>query len=411
VDLDLSYAKREVSRVFVRNAVNWSGARTKRMVVHRFRHSDVLRNIATACKELEEMIFLSGGMLADTVIEVAQCGQNLKKLVLHTNVNFDTIAQILRFRPTLEHAEFSSIVSAEVTPHWKGPYPNLRYLGLTYDPPPPRSRLVHVSLETLLQNAPNLEHLRVKGTTALSVPNGREFAALTPNLKEYTHSCLIPDGWPSLGEKVERLDLKAAYSYYLPSAVSIRAATPLLLSIWEHAQGPKVWKLEHLSLHGFQNMNPDFLSALLDYYVNDAGDVIRIKDDDQVSNLQHLSISDCTFPDEPDLFGLNGLLTCSRRILSPALQSLDLSGLSVTNGDIKALITHHIPLRTISLARTSITGAGVKTLVDGIPSLELVNADDCSKISSRDIIEYAKGKGVIVSMKMTDVRGGKTVRY
>lgn len=66
----------------------------------------------------------------------------------------------------------------------------------------------------------------------------------------------------------------------------------------------------------------------------------------------------------------------------------------------------------IDVSRTQVTGAGLKLLIDHIPTLESIIADDCNRISSRDIVQYAESRGVTVSMKSSATMGrGKTVRY
>lgn len=128
-NLDLSGATKPVSRMFLRNAVRYSETAVTSLTVHRFQHTDVLRNIATACKSLHTIEILSLPlMLSDTLIEVAQCAINLKKLIIHTDVTSDTAAQILRYRPSLEHLELKCVLRASV--NCAGPFPKLHTLQL-----------------------------------------------------------------------------------------------------------------------------------------------------------------------------------------------------------------------------------------------------------------------------------------
>jgi F-box/TPR repeat protein Pof3 len=111
--LDLSDAKRPVSRSFVDKAVRRSQYRLTRFTVHRFQHLDVVVNVARACKELSDIELLSLPHQASaSLIEVARRANNLKRYVLHTELSIDTIQQILYHRPTLEHAEFRSILGS-----------------------------------------------------------------------------------------------------------------------------------------------------------------------------------------------------------------------------------------------------------------------------------------------------------
>jgi F-box/TPR repeat protein Pof3 len=108
--LDLSDAKRPVSRGFVDKAVRNSQYRLTRLTVHRFQHLDVVLNVAKACKELSDIELLSLPHQASaSLIGIARHANSLKRYVLHTEMSVDTVQQILYHRPTLEHAEFRSI--------------------------------------------------------------------------------------------------------------------------------------------------------------------------------------------------------------------------------------------------------------------------------------------------------------
>ena len=137
-DLDLSGAKKPVSRIFIRHAVDWAERGVTRLIVHRFQHTDVLRNIATTCKRLTDIEILSLPlMLSETLIEVAQCALHLKRLLIRHDISLDTATEILRRRPTLEHVEFTSITSivpADGRPEWKGPFPRLHTLHMNGPP-------------------------------------------------------------------------------------------------------------------------------------------------------------------------------------------------------------------------------------------------------------------------------------
>jgi F-box/TPR repeat protein Pof3 len=85
--------------------------------------------------------------------------------------------------------------------------------------------------------------------------------------------------------------------------------------------------------------------------------------------------------------------------------------MTLDDDDIDDIVTQAPCLTSIDLSNTKVTGAGVKLLVDKIPTLESLTLDDCTRISSRDIVRYAESKGVRVSMKMAQVSGGRKVRY
>jgi F-box/TPR repeat protein Pof3 len=111
--LDLSDAKRPVSRSFIDKATRRSQYRLNRFTIHRFQHLDVVLNIAKACKGLADVELLSLPIQASaSLIELARRAPNLRRYVLHTEISLDAAIQIFRHRPTLEHAEFRSLTGA-----------------------------------------------------------------------------------------------------------------------------------------------------------------------------------------------------------------------------------------------------------------------------------------------------------
>lgn len=176
-DLDLTGATKPVPRTFIRNAVRRSENGVKRVIVYRFQHTDVLRNIATACKSLQELHILSLPLLlADTLIEVAQCAQNLKTFIIHADVSSDTAIQILRRRPTLEHVEFTSIISMEHNSEWIGSFPHLHTVRLSR----PKNTVFGQStfVESLVQRAPRLQSLTLNNWSGLVCTVSKVFTAI-----------------------------------------------------------------------------------------------------------------------------------------------------------------------------------------------------------------------------------------
>jgi F-box/TPR repeat protein Pof3 len=161
-NLDFSGATKSVSRIFIRHAVRYSENGVGSLVVHRFQHTDVIRNIATTCHSLHTLEILSlPVMLSETLIEAAQCASNLKKLLIHTDVSAHTVAQIVRCRPTLEHVEFTSIISSGQET-CKGPFANLHTLKLKRNNYTNTAITTGVSfIESLVHQAPALQSLTV----------------------------------------------------------------------------------------------------------------------------------------------------------------------------------------------------------------------------------------------------------
>lgn len=316
-NLDLSGARRDVSRTFVRNAVNYSGYRVNRFVIHRFRHTDVLRNIATACKNLSDLEVLSGGLMADTIIEIAQCASNLKRLVMRTDVTLDTVGQILRYGINLEHAEFKSVLYkfADLG-SWKGPFPNLHTLYL--ERPLTSDSSVTSRFGNILSQTPALRSLKLTCWPHFSPCDFRTLPL--------THLCLQNCGlldFPKLPTTLHQLVLSPQHGFPLPTQFDPTALH--LRNSWTNAEESYVPKLNHLSLENCLSLSSTFLSLLLDTRLEDPhAQGVHTSDDAGTSKLQHLSINHCKLDQtqHESLFGPSGLLTHSPRILSSTLQSL-----------------------------------------------------------------------------------------
>lgn len=66
---------------------------------------------------------------------------------------------------------------------------------------------------------------------------------------------------------------------------------------------------------------------------------------------------------------------------------------------IEILAKHWKGLQHVAVPACSMTGVGVKSLVNGLPALLSLALDHCANINS-DAIEWARAKGVKVSHKM-----------
>jgi F-box/TPR repeat protein Pof3 len=382
--------------------------------------------------------------MSGTIIEMSQCAFNLRRLILHTDVGLDTVTQILRFRPTLEHAEFTSLLAEGSASGWKGPFPNLKVFILTKSP----GRYAQHSfdnLSPLFSQTPSLQAITLKGWVSLR-PVQFSFAGLPLthlDLQEFNFGPGQPP--PRLPQTLEHLSIQTVYSLYLPSAPAAPNNTILFSgarAMWYFAQSTRLPNLKYLALSSTHNLNPVFLHALLDMKLNEQEEFVHDESAAKVP-LEHLCFSKCLLDRElKSIFGEDGLLTASSRIVTRSLLSLyvscltplpvlsllpsrisqtnntsssDLSGLPVTDDDIEHLLAHPTPptsLTTFNLTSTHITGAGVKMLVDNFSSLKALTLDHCTRISSRDIMRYAESKGVKVSMKMEEAKGSaRKVRY
>jgi F-box/TPR repeat protein Pof3 len=416
-DLDFSGARKPVSKAFIREAVFRSEYRITRATIHRILDFQIFVNVATACKGLRSLEFLSGDLASKTFIDIAQCASNLKKLVIHTAVTIDTATQILRWRPNLEHVEFRSLMAGNVSADWKGPFPNLRTLVVKAPEKNPIGLAVRIgklgsqtpalrSLELancmlpadLNMHQLPLTHLVLRNTLPERVTH--EFPRLPPTLREFT------------------FHPKMQFSLPLPPDPQAVALNMAQISQWENTVHSHLPVLSHLSFANVSNISPAFLSALLDIYVEKSGDgqpiPIPVSERPHVSMLEHFSLVDsASSPNVTGYFGAGGLFLSSPRILSNDLKSLSIATLPCGDDDIETMLTQQdfLGLQMLDLSQTKVTGASVKMLVDGLPTLKYLNVNSCPKISSRDAVHYAEQKGISVSCQMGETKGGKRLRY
>ncbi|KAF2662489.1 hypothetical protein K491DRAFT_617280 [Lophiostoma macrostomum CBS 122681] len=398
LELNMSGARRDVSRVFIRNAVYYSNYQIQRVIVHRFRHLDVLRNLATACKNLTHLEILSGSQMSETIVEVAQCALNLKSIAMHNTVSLDTVAQVLRFRPTLERAQFMSVVGTTGNLHWSGPFPNLRTVELNHTQAQERPNVA-----ALFEETPRLTSLTLTNFQSPNVMWLSRLPLVEVIFKNFGRTMLLR--FPTT---LERLTLEFSTPFLVPNT-----ANGLNNVSWQVAENSDIPKLSSLNLANFLDLNAAFLSVLLDHHVDQTGTSVKYIDGQtKAVPLRHLSIKDSTFDTAvPGGRTLGELLQASPRLLSRDLQTLALSSMTLDDEDIEDIVTHAPCLTSVDVSNTKITGAGVKLLVDKLPALESLVLDNCTRISSRDVVRYAESKGVRVSMKMVQTTGGRKVRY
>jgi F-box/TPR repeat protein Pof3 len=182
--------------------------------------------------------------------------------------------------------------------------------------------------------------------------------------------------------------------------------------------------LTHLSLFDMQRISAPWLSAILDQGMSEEGEKdaegtplsVPTKD---AAPLQFLSLKGTLTSSTTSLFskpssatgGYPSLFTSSPRILTKSLKHLAIPEFPCDDDEIEHLISHDLRLEYIDLSSTNITGAAIKMLADGMPTLKHIRADHASRINGRDAIVYAERKGIRVSCSMSEPKGGKKVRY
>lgn len=394
INLDLSYAKRQVSAKFVRNCIRRSQYKMKSAIVQRFTNQDVLRSLATTCKTLESLEFLSGSIAGDSLCEIAMCATQLKKLTLTSNISLslDAVTQILRHRPSLTHAEFHSIVATGVRADWRVDLPNLQKLtlGCGQESSSPFSALL--SLPALFARAPNLLDLSLSHWRLH--PNLLEEHDFTPltSLTSLTLTRFALSTFPQLPSSLATLHLSS------DNATIFTPLAPLAARNDQNALDSHLPHLLSLSLTHIAGLGPTLLSNLLLHH----GTTDSAVDLSAATKLHTLSLAHAGILEKADLFALlhNPRLS--------ALRALDLTAAPVDDEFVDTLALTQPALASLDLSKTRITGVAVKELLKRLGrQLKWLGLDQCSGISSDDVVELARGMGVEVRRRMMEPKGGK----
>lgn len=389
--LDLSGARKAVPRSFINKAVRCSEYRLTSVTVHRFEHVDVLQNMAKVCKNLSELELISlPHAMSATLIDVVRAAPNLRKFIVHPSVSGDTVAQIIHCQPSIQHVAFGCIMLSRHRSEWKAQFPNLNTISLQFTE---NRGSPGVDLSRLLACTPNLQSLTLTNTTIDSVD-----LTTIPLTSLVLRRIDIAGDFPVLPPTIQRVVVESSQLYDLDSNTLI-----LLQS--------RLPALTHLHLTEFDGLCADRLEELLDLYHDESGKVHAIEN---ATPLQHLTLRGLLAPGTTSLFGpdtRHGLLTHSPRIMTPALKSLDISTLPCDDDEIEHLVGHELGLTSIDLSSTNITGASIKMLTDQCKTLQVLRADNCSKINGRDAIEYAIRRGIRVNCSMGEGKGGRKIRY
>lgn len=387
--LDLSGARKPVSRKFLDKAVRYSENRLKRVTVYRLEHIDILKNIAKVCKSLTELEFISfPHAMSSTLVDIMRIASKLEKIVVHPQITMDTLEHIINTRPSLKHVAFYAIKASSIhSMDWTHPTYDLESCRMHFD----RSPVANSSLDTFLRLTPRLEYLDLRRFTLTSL------LPETLSLKTLVLDSIDFSVFPTLPETLQKLVVE-----FKPFSELLNIEDALLRS--------RLPVLKHVTIGGRDGTDSNSLRQLLDLYIapGDDNTVLALQNATPLESITFRTILN----DWPGIFtSPTSLFVASQRILTPALKHIGIACMPCDDNEIEALLKYKTGLTSIDLSHTKITGASIKMLVDGLPNLISINADHCPKITGRDAIEYATRKGVAVRCSMEEGKGGKRVRY
>jgi F-box/TPR repeat protein Pof3 len=275
----------------------------------------------------------------------------------------------------------------------------------------------------------NLHTLRFSGQGNHRLEVAYNLFRKTPALETLVITNLASTNMPIYGIPLKVLVLKG------PNIVAVPLPTTLERFTWEptntilshitfgHVMNSHLPSLTHLSLSNVESVSAKWLSSILDSGVDedehDNQDIPVYVFTENAVPLQHLSIKGTLDQSTTSLFRRpdsasgqpKSLFTGSARILTPALKHLAIADLPCDDDEIEHLVSYNLRLEYIDLSASNITGASIKMLADGIPTLKHIRADSASRINGRDGIEYAERKGIKVSCSMDKRQFGKKIRY
>ncbi|KAL9092534.1 MAG: hypothetical protein Q9165_004338 [Trypethelium subeluteriae] len=375
--LDLSRAKRYVPISFVSHAVQRSGTRLTHATLHRLgdRDAKAMELISRSRHTLDTLEILSSASLgASSTSLMSLHALNIKNLVIGkgAEITMDTVCGILNSCTSLSRAEFESVISRGWQADWKVPLPNLRQLKMVGGQPQVLGASV-LNMTALMARITNIEMLTLNKWNTHTTFGTISFASLHDlkllDLLEFGMFIALDDLPPLL--TVLRTNSRGS----LNPSLSGNTISPSPL--------PFLTELQWCSPHRVQT----FLRNIA-----------------EGRQLQKLTINNSRYTGAE----LSKLLSSSR--LGEDLRELNLPQ-SCFDDDLSKVVVGKFPLlRRLDLSHTLITGVGVKTVVQGLRSLEYLAVNQCTDLSS-DAVDWAAKQGIQVDHRSQDkMLSGRKVR-
>jgi F-box/TPR repeat protein Pof3 len=385
--LDFSEAKKPVRSAFLSHCINTSRRKVISATLKHVKDTEkVIKALARSCQEFDSLRLVDGGLQGESLVHNLKSATRLRKLTLGASASISSL--------TLPSLLLGAIIPGSLNLHWKGEFPKLRRLKLVRNSQSPNRSMHILRIATLLALTPNLQSLSLNDwATPYDILSLKESAKhlVELDMSSGVSSGPVPFPFRDLPQtlRVLRLDLDRSLS------------SVVLLS-------PKDFflpNLEDLVCCG-ADMASLFLSdpELISKYPDPADN--RFLKQSNLSKLHTLHVK-CTGAAQ----SVTSLLALPRL---ERLRSLRLTHNSDISDDVaKHIATNMKQLQDIDLSSTMITGAGVRTLVDGLKSslrtLKFVNVWHCSP----DAPEWAREQGIRVqySQNADTKPKGRKIRF
>ncbi|KAF1347605.1 hypothetical protein BDV97DRAFT_370517 [Delphinella strobiligena] len=413
-NLDLSEAKRLVKNDFISLCLN----RSSRTITSA--HLKLLAGFDKAiaalvhhCKNLHTLSISDGGVRSYDFVQTlssARCARNLTTLRFGVDapVTMGSVSRLLHELTSLRHVEVHSVVfdGWRDGPGWTAEMPQLQTLTLASSTP--NTSLESLGLPSLLLRVPNLLNLTLARFRDVGYPR-LALESQCPKLEHLDlgrcnlHNCVLPT--PGLPPTVRTLLtnestnglLIACPPFALPSP-----STHFLPHLEElHIKSAEMANLLLSNVGMLDNMD----SVIKERWERDPENMnILRRDPEGLRKLTTLKVE--LTSGEPQLFSL----LSSPRLSD--LQTLHLTGNYAINDTVAEIIASTFTdLRTLDLSATSVTGYGVKKIVESCRKLKVLLIRGCMSCSN-DAVEWARSKGLKVDSTMIGAeRKGKKIRH